>query len=422
MPLVNMMGSIQSGFGSVADSTQRKASASTIATCSGDTCDFGVYQSLGVCGACSSGSLPIDLSDGYYVLRTMDDVDLSLNAIEGQVNLTADGSYPVSSDLKEQVGPLLVRSVAFLRSRFANSTVVAKECAAWWCVKTYASTMTNGTLHEEMREERTDRSPGARTTGDSQQDSIDLYPPTCPINPSDQSAVPKSCDFFVGAESHRAIQNFFISNNPNLFSSPFFTGSVTMDWNTSNVTSLPVAALLEPSNFDGDIGAVFDEAFTSMLRYMTVSLRDQPTYGPDYPGWVYGKAFTRETAFEVNWAWLSYPIIVVAASIAFLALTIVLNRHDEIWKSSVLAIMFHSFADDDRRALGDLNTTQAMRAATRDQKVQMEKQDPGGQWVFRTRAGKPKTHAEAKKMVGSGASRIFGHGSEFAREFLSDRD
>ena len=158
-----------------------------------------------------------------------------------------------------------------------------------------------------------------------------------------------------------------------------------------------------------------------MLSYMTVDMRTTRTAGPIYPGWQYGKGFDQQAAFEVEWGWLAFPIVVVVVSLVFLVTTIILNRQDEVWKSSVLAMMYHSFGDDDRKSLGDLDTLAAMEKLTRDQKVQLERQTnaTSGQWMFRTKDGNHRRNDDNYAKVGDGVSKFFGHGFEVTHDVLN---
>lgn len=340
------------------------------------------------------------------------------------MSITSDGEYPVSVDLNAQAGPLIVRLLAMVRNGGIGGDVVGQECAAWWCVNTYASNVTNGTLHEHQILSWTDLSLAARTSGSSQRSSINLIPPTCPVDGKNDSTPPQ-CEYWVGAEAHRAIQNYLSNNATNVFGAPFLTGSATeytfRNQTSYNVTSLPIESILQPSSGQGDLGAVLQYAFDAMLQYMTVDLRTTRTSGPDYPGWQYGRGYENEAAFEVQWAWLAFPIAIVSISLIFLVSTIIINRDDEIWKSSILAMMFHSFEDEDRKGLGDMNSAKAMKDSTRNQKVQLERQGaaPDGLWIFRTKAGAASKHDEAYGKAGQGASKVFGHGFEFTHDVLN---
>ena len=131
-----MIAAIQSGFNSITD-VQQKSTAASIASCGGTKCVFGQYQSLAVCGACSANTLPVsNTAGGYYTLNDLPNVDLSLSASDGLLNITADTEYPISDDLNDKVGPLIVRMLAIARNGGTSSPAIGMECASWWCVAT----------------------------------------------------------------------------------------------------------------------------------------------------------------------------------------------------------------------------------------------------------------------------------------------
>ncbi|KAL4901469.1 hypothetical protein BDW74DRAFT_170176 [Aspergillus multicolor] len=62
---------------------------------------------------------------------------------------------------------------------------------------------------------------------------------------------------------------------------------------------------------------------------------------------VSGAAYAYEVYVSVNWIWLLLPAMLVALGILFLLLTIAINRQQklDLWKSSVLAVLFHGLGD-----------------------------------------------------------------------------
>ena len=96
----------------------------------------------------------------------------------------------------------------------------------------------------------------------------------------------------------------------------------------------------------------------------------------------YGNATQSRQMFHVRWGWLAYPVAVTVIALIFMIATVIVTRHDEIWKSSTLAMMFHSFNDRDKQRLkkefGDLNMAELMAEVTREQKVRLNADIPTG--------------------------------------------
>lgn len=62
---------------------------------------------------------------------------------------------------------------------------------------------------------------------------------------------------------------------------------------------------------------------------------------------ILGKAFRDETFIHVRWPWFILPASLVALAALTLQLTIIVNHRDGalLWKSSLLPLLFHGFAD-----------------------------------------------------------------------------
>jgi hypothetical protein len=64
---------------------------------------------------------------------------------------------------------------------------------------------------------------------------------------------------------------------------------------------------------------------------------------------VNGTAYATEVFVEVQWAWLILPALLVTSRILFVVLAILANKKDNtaLWKSSVLAFIYHGLYDLD---------------------------------------------------------------------------
>lgn len=108
--------------------------------------------------------------------------------------------------------------------------------------------------------------------------------------------------------------------------------------------------------------------FNNMAEQMTVSIRGElaAEYSPEYS---YGSATWRDQMSHVRWGWLAYPISLVILSLIFLIGTIIKTRNQEVWKTSILPMIFHAFGGVDHEKFVKLDTVEEMKSASRGQKV-----------------------------------------------------
>lgn len=389
-PLPQMVAAIQNGFYSFS-TQQRTNGVSAWTGCPGDTCDFGKYQSLAVCSKCEDISYDVVnpcpsggcKDTDYYTLKN--GVDLSLVATNGAVNLTADTKYPTMPKLASAAGPLIVTLNAIVANEtWLNKTgtgASAVQCAAWWCVKTYSGKVLNGTLNENLLGEWTDTSNAARTTY-RQDENIHLHPPKCFIDdkPTDD---PTWCSFKVGKETQVSLQNFLAVRDDSTPFQPFLSGSAVYNGiganTTWNYTTLVAGGVIAASLAKKQVLANVEFGFNKMAEQMTVNIRGELD-SDRYNEVSWGKAYWRQQEFHVRWGWLAYPITLVILSLAFLTGTIIKTRKQEVWKTSILPMIFHAFGGEDHEKFVKLDTIEEMKMASRGQKMSLGEQ--GGHSQF----------------------------------------
>ena len=153
-----------------------------------------------------------------------------------------------------------------------------------------------------------------------------------------------------------------------------------------------------------------------MVKSMTVSIREA-LRSDRKPGFTYGSATIQSLVFRVRWPWLIYPIGIVVLSLIFLITTIILTRNDQAWKSSLLAMMFHAFNDEDRHKFGNLNTIEEMEQITGQQKVRLVTDDDGN-LIFK--AGSKTPFRVTENQLAENGARLGSHGLQGGLEFLND--
>jgi hypothetical protein len=115
--------------------------------CNSVNCTFEFYDTLNICAQCVDLSGEIRIDSGRFVLRSG---VLSIDVEDGVLNITSDTHYPDWDQLTIGApGPLLIHYFALVHDRdFPESKPAAVECAAYWCVATYQSSVLNGLLYE----------------------------------------------------------------------------------------------------------------------------------------------------------------------------------------------------------------------------------------------------------------------------------
>lgn len=131
-PYVPMISSLISGF-LEPSSTTNEDSIIDLVTCDTGNCTFEEYTSLAVCSKCADIShtivIPCDTDDCPPSQRVhLPDDSLSLDAVNGYLNITSNTGYPNTSVLPD-VGPLIARYRGLGSVNFPETPPYAIECA-----------------------------------------------------------------------------------------------------------------------------------------------------------------------------------------------------------------------------------------------------------------------------------------------------
>jgi hypothetical protein len=134
------------------------------------------------------------------------------------------------------------------------------------------------------------------------------------------------------------------------------------------------ASLMEPvgpgggENWGMAQSVLYNGNVTKIAESIALSMSDYIRNGPNSTE-AHGIAHHDETFIHVQWAWLILPISLVLASIVLLVGSIILNRQHKtvLWKSSSLALLFHSLEgwDKDELNTGTVSTARAESIASR---------------------------------------------------------
>lgn len=98
-----------------------------------------------------------------------------------------------------------------------------------------------------------------------------------------------------------------------------------------------------------------------------------------------GTVHQNETCIRVNWAWLALPAAFLFLTVVFFILTVVQTRSMNVWKSSMLAMLFNGLDVKTRDTFGSVVSLQDMKVAAGTAIVQLEDTADGFRFVGKRR-------------------------------------
>jgi hypothetical protein len=195
-------------------------------------------------------------------------------------------------------------------------------------------------------------------------------PDMCKFNTSSsQSAQSSPCNFTIGWEGHRSLQNFLLR---------FMSGSATewdVDANAGSNTALQsddeeTDALwwswtlqLRDTALPDRLAFVTGKHMNNVVRFMTNHVRQSfssTLSGVEGQLYVFGTVNRERIFFDIKKHYAFYPGTLLVAAILFFAVTVLRTRTEPIWKNSQLALLYHGFAQDSGDHRGKLDTIAAM--------------------------------------------------------------
>jgi hypothetical protein len=277
-----------------------------------------------------------------------------------------------------------LRIVGMSRIRFNNSDettsswtrvegvpippVEVTQCLFYFCIQLFNVSVSNGEVSSFI----TDTSPKLDTVnltaGTDQGYQIYPYNLSAPANFTSNEIL---ADYPVDGYPSAVPSSMFVVDTRIFYGlvmalGPMFTrGPINLNMNAQ--TGSPGLDVTEVLYYRDDLSSVMAEVATSFSTY----LRSLP--GPNNRA--IGTAWKMETFIHVRWGWLILPILVVLMGVAFLLSAIIRTRRLAVWKSSILAILFHG--------LGEQHTRQAqglieMEGTAKGIRVRLKRTREGG--------------------------------------------
>lgn len=265
-----------------------------------------------------------------------------------------------------------------------SAAPLASECAIYYCVKQYDTSVTNGTIMQKAS-----IVANATRASDSWQ-PVDLrsYPDTTLTSSdraslefdSEQSAIQRTDlqlgrNYNISQSSIDSISQYLQS----MLSQTNISGAFG-EFNTSRLNGFVLGAVDNPSTqYAPDSVSVLynstdlDATFAAVAESMSNVIRANGDNKLRTPG----QLGIPVTKFKISWPWITLPAIVVFLAMLQLSISIWTSRHIPLWKSSTLATLSRGPYLGD--VLNDASTVQEMTTAASSRPVHLFSHTaPGG--------------------------------------------
>jgi hypothetical protein len=395
-------------------------------SCPTSNCTFEPFETLAVCSACQDVSSELEfgcfhgpadwLSNftdyigdpslypnitqcGYFlnassdsrVLMTGYEVDPTTLALGESLTtrwfplidaVTKVPYFDGSIHFKDIVNPiadfLVVGNPGGAQAVYQNVTPVAHECYLTWCTQTHKSSLIWGQLSQNitsvfMNSTKTPYPyvffPPDPVTGEIDYDFVDniyITPPKQDIL-SDQNHE----DVTFGLSNTTALQMSFVLDTVQM---AFLTADNTSaqpvykydNPSESKKRSLPFNPWLPPNNISAHVEKI--------ATAMTIGIRNTPAVNGTLSV-VTGTAWDSAVHVEIQWAWITLPLALLAFSLVFLLATVIKSSREEstvgIWKTSAIAILFNGLGEEVQRSVGPNCRMGQLRMKARELRVKL---------------------------------------------------
>ena len=396
---------------------------SMTASCSSGNCTWDAFTTLGVCNQCQDVS---HLIKRITMPNPAYDPDLSDPTIKQTSRYqTPNGLHVTLPDYVDGLGdyfPAIINSngMALLMNipsipwTIMNASIMSNsaafECSVFWCLKSYQSSMTQGSL-SEISMSTTDNPTtydlynGTEDANDCASDPrlisyglpttpsigqpVYVYAPNTSLADECVTHLSNSAGVFRFSESaHRALQGFlqalFTGNltwrgldsfEP---SSAVMQSVTTYGQSSMNIFSNNGAVVRQASRaFAGNITlGNIPEMINNLTESMTICMRQAAT---EPNSTLSGTVFETQAVVQIRWKWLALPILLLVGTTSFLGTCIRASKQRQTrpWKSSSTALLFHGLDRGylDRVVVAEKRTE--MDSVAKAIKVQLVETDGG---------------------------------------------
>jgi hypothetical protein len=256
---------------------------------------------------------------------------------------------------------------------YLNQTPQAWQCALYFCLQTYNTSVLNGVLN-------VDTVSSWNSDLGTPLPPIDQFPldyvgtnDTTFERPADSLVKGGNTTFFIPAGTIAAMAAYLNYT---------MSGSQAMEASETNPQDKWPNDVVQALNSTVDIAGMM----AGLASSITIFMRQSDNRGSFPDTAVAGVSLKTETYVYVRWAWIALPATALFLSTIFLLTTMIRASKEQtpVWKSSSLAILFHGLSDDDARIArssfrGSMSASRVtdMKKVAETTKVRLEKGAPG---------------------------------------------
>lgn len=264
-----------------------------------------------------------------------------------------------------------------------NTQPWARQCVLTACVQTIKSQIINGNLVENITHKVENK-----TVVTSKSSMSDLAPIVVTSDSAHNTTSPAT-EYLLSAEAMLGMQSWFaqlFANGSATRTDSAINTTLTSADNAPIAVNLTVGISSGATFFDTDIVQAFywnyyeypsglDMLMNDLSVSLTVAFRS--LWGAEA---VNGTALRNESFVFVRWGFITPLILSVALTAAFLALAMYRSWKCDakLWKSSVLAVLFHGLEPDVRERFADVGDFEYQRLIARDVKVRLDEDIAAG--------------------------------------------
>lgn len=313
------------------------SSTAIVPTCTTGNCTWHEYSSLAVCSACAdiSSSLASEYNpEGYDGPSYIWTLPNGMEADSADVQMITGSSGSVKYGHLQHFALADVSSI-YWASPMGYGKPSAEECILYFCVKTYQATVSRGTFREHLVRSL----PNASTPAPLPTQSTHMLPE---MQRTDVSLlVGESGEYNnIDLTPPGVAGNYSVSNVTLVLTRGWvqatLTGFVSSSEGVANVSD--VSQVLYNAQKANRLPAFMDNianSLTAQIRGVTGEKAN-------------GTTQSGVTVVHIRWSWLTFPVVVLALALVFVATTMVLSarEHMPTWKSNTLPGVVYSMDEN----------------------------------------------------------------------------
>ncbi|KAE8396437.1 hypothetical protein BDV23DRAFT_168242 [Aspergillus alliaceus] len=341
--------------------------------CPTGECEIPPFQSVAVCSHCEDVSLFLSSRCNEQCPEEMTLCTHSLPTAQAR-DPTKDMRIIANTEDFGESAFLNVTSIE--KPRGANiSHARALQCSLYWCVKTFSTSMHNGTKDEILLNTWND--PNAHFYPTPPSERLDIRPP--------RQGYLDASDFSIDGIGNQGLvvwfqEQFHVSTSFNTTQTDCQSiqnmSNIEQDFLTSDIfetlwyTNLP------------DLLSILSVRMTNYIRQVPLA-KQYPllaTFGPiEGAGRANGTSYTGQTQIRVVWAWITFPALLILLTVAFLAITAIKTKRGrlEVWKSSTIPLLCSGLDEQSQQTIRAQGHLVQMNKMTDQLHVRLWKGDMG---------------------------------------------